>query len=109
MIQIQFHNYPDSRMELRVSGHAGAAPKGEDLICAAVSILVYTAAGALQEAWLRGNLHAQPEILLREGFARICVRPRAGHRGAVRQIFSVVRCGMQTLAGSFPEHVSVKS
>ncbi len=28
--------------KLTVTGHAGAAPKGEDLICAAVSILVHS-------------------------------------------------------------------
>lgn len=107
MIQIKFHNYPDGRMELRVSGHAGSAPKGEDLVCAAVSILVYTAATCLQEAWLRGKLQVQPEILLQEGFARIRVKPMAHHRAAAQQIFSVVRCGMEILAGSFPHHVRV--
>jgi len=30
-------------------GHAGAAPYGEDIVCAAVSAIVYTALGSLEE------------------------------------------------------------
>jgi uncharacterized protein YsxB (DUF464 family) len=32
-----------------VDGHAGYAQKGADIICSAVSVTAYTAAGALQE------------------------------------------------------------
>jgi uncharacterized protein YsxB (DUF464 family) len=39
-----------------VSGHAGSAPKGEDLVCAAVTVLFRTAARALQ---------LQPDIRIR--------------------------------------------
>lgn len=32
-----------------VRGHAGAAPHGEDIVCAAVSAIIYTTLGSLQE------------------------------------------------------------
>jgi len=32
-----------------MTGHAGAAPYGEDIVCAAVSAIVYTALGSLEE------------------------------------------------------------
>jgi len=41
-----------------VSGHAGSAPRGEDLVCAAVTVLFRTAARVLQlqpEIRIRGN------------------------------------------------------
>ncbi len=44
---------------LVLKGHAGAAPKGEDLVCAAVSVLTET---------LRATLFPK-ESILEEGFA----------------------------------------
>lgn len=38
----------------KVSGHAGYAKKGEDIVCAAVSVLVRTAVLQLQE-WKKGD------------------------------------------------------
>ncbi|NLD46342.1 MAG: ribosomal-processing cysteine protease Prp [Clostridiaceae bacterium] len=35
--------------EFTVKGHAGYAEEGSDIICSAVSVLAYTAAGALKE------------------------------------------------------------
>lgn len=35
--------------ELTVTGHAGAGPPGQDIVCAAVSALVQTLAGALEK------------------------------------------------------------
>lgn len=32
-----------------MAGHAGAAPYGEDIVCAAVSAIVYTTLGSLEE------------------------------------------------------------
>jgi len=42
MIQVVVKRKKDSVREVTVSGHAESAPKGEDLICAAVSVLVQT-------------------------------------------------------------------
>lgn len=35
--------------EFQTSGHAGFAPQGEDIVCAAVSVLAQTAVGAMQD------------------------------------------------------------
>jgi Predicted ribosomal protein len=33
----------------KMAGHAGAAPHGEDIVCAAVSAIVYTTLGSLED------------------------------------------------------------
>jgi len=48
-------NQKGSIRSLDIKGHAGYAEAGHDIICAAVSVTAYTAAGALEElAGLKG-------------------------------------------------------
>ena len=65
--------------------------------CAAVSALVYALAGVLQE---KGQL-ARGDI--REGYADI-----AGAGDCARE-FALVRCGLEMLAGQYPESVEIGS
>ena len=82
---------------LVVQGHAGYGPAGQDIVCAAVSALVYALAGVLQE---KGQL-ARGDI--REGYADI-----AGAGDCARE-FALVRCGLEMLAGQYPESVEIGS
>ena len=82
---------------LVVQGHAGYGPAGQDIVCAAVSALVYALAGVLQE---KGQL-ARGDI--REGYADI-----AGTGDCARE-FALVRCGLEMLAGQYPESVEIGS
>ena len=57
MIQIEIRlDQRGALLGFTVSGHAGSAPKGEDLVCAAVTVLFRTAARLLQ---------LQPDIRIR--------------------------------------------
>jgi uncharacterized protein YsxB (DUF464 family) len=68
-----------------VEGHAGAGPKGGDIVCAAVSVLIRTALGVLSQ---------------REG---ITVRGEAPERGIIRMEFDYTGEGREFLsaAGTF--------
>ena len=44
--------FGENRVTLR--GHAGYAPPGEDIVCAAASALVFALIGVLEEKGLRG-------------------------------------------------------
>ena len=48
-----------------VCGHAGHAPAGQDIVCAAVSALVYALAGSLEETGQAAR------ICIRRGFAEV--------------------------------------
>ena len=52
---------------LEVTGHAGWAPRGSDLVCAGVSVLTATLAAAMTALWEQGRLNTQPEIAMGAG------------------------------------------
>ena len=85
MIRVRFDG-----AQVTVSGHAGYAPAGRDIVCAAVSALVYALAGYLKET----GQAARSDI--RRGYADI---EGAGDCGAA---FALVRCGMEQLAAAYP-------
>lgn len=78
---------------ITIEGHSGSAPKGEDLVCAAASILGLTLAEYV-EGMCRERI-----VEVREGF--ICVQ---GDKNTA-QAFDVIRCGFRMLAELEPEHV----
>lgn len=77
-----------------VEGHSGSAPKGEDLVCAACSIVTLT----LAEMVL--TVCEDREVELREGFAKI----RGTERAA--EYFDFARTAYKALATEFPEYVT---
>ena len=79
---------------LTLEGHAGYAPAGKDIVCAAVSALVLALAERLQEK----NLVR--ELVMRPGYVRIAMR------GADREA-ELVKCGLRQLERRFPQCVEV--
>lgn len=86
--------------ELTAQGHAGYAPAGQDIVCAAVSSVLYTLAGLLDA---NGELEAFAQG---EGSTRIAARGERGERGTK----SVTRAAeiLQGLAEQWPECLRVE-
>ena len=80
---------------LTVEGHAGYAPKGQDIVCAAVSALVYALIGTLEET------ENVAEVVLRPGYATVETKEKTA-------AFDLVRCGLTQLAEKYPEFIQVK-
>lgn len=83
------------RCIVTVEGHSGSAPKGEDLVCAACSIVTLT----LAELVL--TVCDDREVELREGFAKI--------RGTMRaaDYFDFAMAAYRALASEYPEYVAL--
>lgn len=78
---------------LTLDGHAGFAPRGGDIVCAAVSALAYALIGALEQ---QDNIR---ELVVRPGHITVA---------AVKEdeaSFAVVRCGLEQLAARYPQCV----
>ena len=90
MIEVTF-----THQRVTVHGHAGYAPRGEDIVCAAVSALVYALIGALEET---GQIR---ELVVRPGFVTVAAKRDD-------KAFRVVRCGVSQIAARYPQCVSVK-
>lgn len=82
---------------LTVRGHAGYGEPGKDIVCAAVSALVYALAGVLQET---GRLKGLDTA---KGYAEV-----TGAGDCARE-FALVRCGLELLAGQYPGCVEIGS
>lgn len=81
---------------LRVSGHAGYDENGRDIVCAAVSALVYALVGALEEDGRLGSSVLQAGLAVVEG------------TGECGREFAMTGQGLRLLARQYPEYISVK-
>lgn len=98
--------YRRKRHTLRVTGHAYSGKAGEDLVCAAASILAYTYAYAAENA-KRDGLVSDTDISMEHGSARVrcCVLPE--HDKTVTVILDNIVNGFILLANSYPDRVRV--
>lgn len=103
MLTVKLHTDRDS-LCLSLAGHAGAGEKGADIVCAAASILAYTAAAQMLQLHREGILHTPPVIRLDPGAARVA----AENCRASRAAFSVIATGLSLLAAQYPNHVKLE-
>ena len=108
MVKIHFWQEKDKgSIHMKVKGHASTAPKGEDLICASATMLVYTVAQAMTFMHEQGQLEEKPKIKIREGKAVIIARPKEDYKAEVLHTFWVAQCGAHVLACNYPKFVSL--
>lgn len=92
---------------MKVKGHANTAPKGEDLVCASATMLVYTVAQAMMFMYEQGQLEEKPVIKILEGKASVHAVPREDYYAEVLHTFWVAQCGAHVLSRNYPEAVSL--
>ena len=90
---------------LTVTGHAGAAEPGHDLVCASASMLAYTLAANVANMADNGKVR-QPVIRNNEGDTEISCNPRHNLKSTVTLVFDSVCVGFELLAHDYPEYVS---
>lgn len=79
--------------ELSVKGHCGYKPRGEDIYCAAASILLYT----LVETLDREDLSSEPMVVLNSGDAFLAVVAKPEKTEKIDGIFAVIMNGFRLL------------
>ncbi len=89
--------------EFDITGHAGYAKSGSDIVCAAVSAIAYTAVGALEElAGIRGFSEE-------DGHMR-CVMPEGvpgSKQEIARVILETMAIGLKQVQYSYKKYVTV--
>lgn len=99
MIRIWYH---PERRRVEISGHAGYAPRGQDIVCAGASTLFYTLVHALREADVQ-KFHISEsgdnQMIMVE-----CASMQA-NPVAVDAIYSTIAQGFAMLANNYPEYV----
>ena len=88
----------EKNMAVKAQGHSGYRPKGQDIVCSAVSILLYSYAAELL------RLGAKPDI--RDDGDVFEIRPGTGK--GCRPAYDTVITGLRLLADEYPQHVCIK-
>lgn len=104
-----FTNEESGSITLRLTGHAGQAEYGQDIVCAAASILAYTVAQALQYQYEDGGLRKKPHIKLEPGDTVIIAKPKPGRYEEALHTFFVAQVGYSLLAKTYPRYVELSS
>ena len=92
---------------MEMQGHALTAPKGEDLICAAATMLVYTLGQAVQFLYEQGRLLYEPQMRMVDGYAKITVYPRKCAMAETLMAFWVAQAGAYVLERNYPKAVDL--
>lgn len=103
MIKIIYVADPEGgKLTMRAEGHAGYAPAGQDIVCAAVSCLMQTLAYSAAE-----DEHTSSCIY--QGKEGPVVNVEAGDSVLMRDKFELVADGLTLLAEQYPENVNFKN
>lgn len=108
MIHVKFE-FTEDRMTLRVNGHADQAVYGQDIVCAAASILSTTLAQALKFDRTAGRLRREPRIkFTKPGDANISACPKEEYKQIVLTEFLMAKSGFLLLAHNYPQYVMLE-
>ena len=104
-----FTNKESGSITMKLSGHAGQADHGKDIVCAAASILAYTVAQALQFQYEDGGFKKKPHLKLEPGNTVIVAKPRPERYEEALHTFFVAQVGYSLLAKTYPQYVTLSS
>ena len=101
MIKIKIGHASNNQVNfLEVTGHAGSAPYGKDLVCAAVSALLTGGFNNLIN-------HKDYELKLDEGYALF--KANAPVDAHDETVIETIICGLNTICEANPKFIEVKT
>lgn len=96
--------YDRMRLRLTADGHAGFAEVGQDIVCAAVTILVYTLAAAVGNMDAAGQARGS-SVELGSGHAEIVCAASPRWHACAKMICDQICAGFDILRQMYPERV----
>lgn len=91
---------------IEVIGHAGAAPPGEDVVCAAISTITFMLVNFIDD--IRDKL-IESEIETKSGYTKIGYIPKEEYKEIFYAQLEVIKTGFYMVAHCFPQYVTVKN
>lgn len=92
--------------EVKAKGHSGAGKYGQDIVCAAVSVLMQTLANEVEESARAGTV-ALGAVAHGDGWMKVEVTPTRESCNMVEAWVELVQDGLDALAESYPENVEL--
>ena len=90
--------------DISIGGHAGYAQQGEDIVCAAISVLSYTLMQALRDAEEAGIIRSLRQSI--ESGA-VCAGYESIHHGTANTILNTILCGFRMVEERYPDNCKV--
>jgi hypothetical protein len=88
-----------------IKGHTGFAEAGQDIVCAAVSVLAQTGANALEK--LAG---LKPRIQMEDGYLQVMLPKnlQESEREQAKTILDTILVGLEEVVEAYPRYVKLK-
>jgi uncharacterized protein YsxB (DUF464 family) len=102
MIQVEVYKQSDHIVKFSLSGHAGYAKSGRDIVCAAVSALVLNAINS-SERLLGVELPSTDD-----GNVLVCTVPTHERTAEVQLLLRSMLFGLEQTADECPKHLRVR-
>lgn len=106
MTKVFYREYYD-RYLLIVEGHSGFSEKGKDIVCSAVSILIYTLLNMLKDEECDKHLKLRREII-NDGYFCVEIEPFDFSKDRTRGIIDTMIMGLSLLNEEYPENVKLE-
>ena len=102
MIRVE---YDRDACVVRMTGHAGSAEPGRDLVCAAASILAFTIAENVIQLCDSGYAE-NCVVKLESGDAEIGCSPHAKYESMIQMVIDSICEGFGLLSSKYPDYIS---
>lgn len=100
--------YSPKKHQLRIKGHAEYAPKGQDIVCAAATMIFYNLCQMFREYDEGKAFCKPPKMQFTSGRACVEVVPRTGYENWIEHDFLFALTGYRLLMAKFPDRVNLK-
>jgi uncharacterized protein len=92
-------------LDIKVTGHAGSGEVGHDIVCASVSILIYTLAQCLNDK--KVFLKKLPRATLKDGYSHIRCFPQDEFADCITTLYWMTVNGLRLIEERYPEFVKI--
>ena len=106
MIRVKVKRDRDNNpVSVEIRGHALSAPRGSDIVCAAVSVLAQTIVFAMEDL-----LGLQPPVKIKEGFLRVAKPPVLDplKKEGFLLLFNTMLLGFEEIEKSNPKYITIQ-
>lgn len=86
---------------LSVNGHAGYADKGQDIVCAGVSAIIYALIG-----WLENHSYDTRFVSIDECNGEVVISCEGDSN--VASVFYMTAIGVEQIMNTYPDHVDIE-
>jgi len=100
--------YDRKKLKVTVKGHAQSGEAGHDLVCSAVSILVYTLSSNVVQLSADKKHIRRPVVDIDKGKATIACSAVHGMTALATIMFDAICSGFDILQQQYPEYINYK-